>query len=490
MLIAGLFVIPGVSAADATVCCEKTTSGFYCQDVPADECAPGEQQVPTACESTSYCKPGVCYNSNDGTCSDNTAQITCNNAGGSWSVESQAQCELGCCVLGDQASFVTLVRCKQLSGFLGLQTNYNPGISDEVSCVLSVQNQDKGACVFESEFERNCEFTTRSECSATAGSEFHKDTLCSAETLGTICGPTDDTVCVPGKDEVYFVDTCGNAANIYNSAMIWKEGSDNKDLIEYWSKVKDKTESCNPSDANSNSNSCGNCNYLLGSICRSSDFGGRASYGDNICVDLNCDNGKKHGESWCVNADEGEVNSGDNAVGSRFFKHICINGEEVVEPCADFRQEVCIEDKIETSLGDFSQAACRVNRWQDCTAQGAKDDCENTDRRDCQWIAGVELQLEGAGGGNGACLPLNTPGIDFWEGEGSLAICSQGNAACVVTFEKKIVGGEKCVDNCECLEGSWVSDRNNVCVALGDCGPKINWVGQEGYKKGYEVIRS
>ncbi len=475
-----------VGTLEATVCCEKTQSGLYCQNVPSSECASDSQQVPTACESTSFCRPGVCYDSIEGTCSDNTPQLVCNKEDGTWSEESPAQCGLGCCVLGDQAAFVTLVRCKKLSGFLGLETSYNQGITDEVSCVLSVANQDKGACVFESEFERNCKYITRSDCNDIDGSEFNIGKLCSAPELGTICGPTKQTTCVPGKDEVYFVDSCGNPGNVYDSSKV-------NDEDDYWANVYDKSEACNPGSENANSAGCGNCNYLLGSTCRDSDVaGGRATYGDNICADLNCkdtSNGQsyKHGESWCVYDDEGSFDESDNSVGSRFYKHICINGEEVLEQCADFRQEECVEDKIETSVGDFAQAACRVNRWQDCVAQVDKDDCENTDRRDCVWQDGAVNVAVVNRSQKGICLPLNTPGIKFWEGEEAQSICAQGNAQCVVSFEKGLFGDEECVSNCDCLTDKWEKQHADICVAFGDCGPKINWQGDKGYKDGFKV---
>ncbi|MDO8509396.1 MAG: hypothetical protein Q7S27_06980 [Nanoarchaeota archaeon] len=485
-----LFLINIVSAqTEPSVCCEQTKSGLFCQDVPQSECKTDARQLPTACESTSYCKPGVCYDSNEGTCMDETPQLVCNANDGIWSENSPAQCELGCCILGDQAAFVTLVRCKKLAGFLGLQTNFNKGIADEVQCVLEASSQEKGACVYDFEFEKTCKFTTRFECSQGVGEntvkgEFFEGKLCSAEELGTKCGPTRETTCAPGKEEVYFVDSCGNAGNIYDSSKI-----NDKD---YWSNVKDKLDSCKPNSDNGNSASCGNCNYLLGSYCRGSDKEtGNPTYGDNICANLNCENTQngnsyKHGESWCVFDDEGEVGVGVNSVGSRFYKHICINGDEVLEQCADFRQEECIEDKIETSLGDFSQAACRVNRWQDCTAQTSQIDCQNTDRRDCIWKEDTQLFLKGAAK-NGACLPMNPPGLKFWEGQEALNICSRGNAQCVVTFEKGLFGGEKCEKNCECLEDSWERQRADICLSLGDCGPQINWIGDEGYKSGYNI---
>jgi hypothetical protein len=94
---------PNVGNSISTVCCEQTTSGAFCQNVPSSECKPGSRQVPTSCESTSYCKAGTCYDSTEGTCLDNTPQLVCNANGGVWSEETPPQCSLGCCILGDQA---------------------------------------------------------------------------------------------------------------------------------------------------------------------------------------------------------------------------------------------------------------------------------------------------------------------------------------------------------------------------------------------------
>jgi len=486
-----LLAFASAQEAEATVCCEKTVSGLYCQDVPAAECVVGAQQIPTSCSSTSFCKGGTCYDSDEGICLDNTPQKVCNDNGGVWSATDNPACNLGCCVLGDQAAFVSLVRCKKLSAFLGLQTNYKSDIADEVECVLSVQGQDRGACVYESEFETTCKFTTRDDCkSGINGTEgnFNPNLLCSAEELKTNCGPTENTMCVPGKDEVYFVDSCGNPANVYDSSKL-------KDTA-YWTNVIDKSEACNANSANANSASCGNCNYQLGSICRKAEKGKtQPSYGSNICADLNCKNTQngndyKHGESWCVFNDAGDTGVGKNSVGSRFFRHLCVNGEEVLEACADFRQEECIEDEITTSAGGFSQAACRVNRWQDCTAQTEQTDCENTDKRDCIWKPGAKLQSttdNSTSKAKGACVPKNSPGLTFWEGEETQSICAQANAQCIVTFEKSLTGGEQCVKNCDCLTDSWTKQHNEICNALGDCGGNTNWAGDSGSKKGFKV---
>ncbi|MEK6908590.1 MAG: hypothetical protein AABX23_00885 [Nanoarchaeota archaeon] len=481
---------PNVGNQLATVCCEQTDTGAFCQNVPSSECKPGSRQVPTSCESTSYCKAGTCYDSTEGTCFDNTPQLVCNANGGVWSEEEPPQCSLGCCILGDQAAYVSLVRCKRLSSYLGLETNYDTSVGSELACIEKVQQQEVGACVYEFEFEDTCKFGTRAECNtqtsnaSIVGGTFYAGKLCSAEELGTICGPSTKTTCVPGKDGVYFVDTCGNPANIYDSSKL-------EDQL-YWSNVITVDNSCNPENGNALSSSCGNCDYLQGSICRSENDAGKSpTYGDNICADLNCKNtqdGKnyRHGESWCVYNDAGGFGNTDNTVGSRFYKHVCINGEEVLEQCEDFRAEECISDTI----NDFSQAACKVNRWQDCVNQIDKSSCENEDIRDCVWkdvlLQALQNQTQDR---VGTCFPQNKPGFNFWSDAETSNICSLGNNVCVVKFEKGLFdGGEKCVSGCECLEENWQKEKADLCKMLGDCGPSLNWLGKEGYNKGYKIV--
>ena len=82
---------------------------------------------------------------------------------------------------------------------------------------------------------------------------------------------------------------------------------------------------------------------------------------------------------------------------------------------------------------------------------------------------------------------MNPPGLKFWEGEEARGICAQANAECVVTFKKGLFGGEECDKNCNCLSEGWTLERADVCTNLGDCGPNVNWIGEEGYKSGYNV---
>lgn len=463
------------SVGESSYCCEKTIDGAMCQNAPIEKCDDAFRKVPASCEATSYCRLGCCYNSQEGSCLPNTPQKVCEDENGVWEEDANCdipQCNLGCCLIGDQAAFVTQTRCKRLSALYGLEINFRTDITNEMTCIMSATSDVKGACVFELEFEKTCEFVSKKEClekgSGGLKVEFHEGYLCSADSLGTNCGPTKKTRCVEGKDEVYFVDSCGNLANIYDSSKI-----NNK---EYWAKVYEKSESCNAGSSNADSATCGNCNYFLGSTCKKYKVGidkVKQNYGDNICRDLSCEyEGKtyQHGETWCVSP-------GVDKPGSRYFRLVCYNNEVSVEPCADFRNEICIQSNI----NGFSTAACRVNKWQDCNSMTKQKDCENSDKRDCKWIGGEENSTQ--------CIPLYSPGFNFWEADGDgESICAQANTQCVVKYEENPglfgIGAEdkKCIENCHCLKESWKTEMNKICSSLGDCGSKQNYIGVDGYK--------
>jgi len=490
----GIFLINNLYAAgEIYYCCEKTIDGAWCQNAPENECdiSDGLKAAPTSCEATSYCKKGCCYDSQEGSCMKNTPQKVCKDSGGYWSENAECdipQCEFGCCLIGEQAAFVTQTRCKRLSSIYGLETNFRTDLSNELECIASATSSVKGACVFEKDYEKTCILTTQKECkemeSSNSDISFHIGYLCSAEILGTNCGPTQKTTCVEGKDEVYFLDSCGNLANIYDASKINDK--------EYWTKIKTKSESCTLSS--SNSRTCGNCDYILGSTCREYKRGEttKPSYGNYICKDLGCEfNGEEysHGETWCANSE----GSDENLPGSRYFRMVCYNGEVTIEPCADFRQEICVESDVE----GFRVASCRVNKWQECVSQDNKKDCENSDLRDCQWIEGVSIledndgrfvldnagklvsksSSNGKGKQEASCVPLYSPGLNFWkeETEGE-SICELGSVLCTVEYEKDFLGHEK-IKNEYCLKDYWKEKNFEICTLLGDCGSSKNYLG-------------
>lgn len=516
------FVISGFGSSQSinsgSVCCEKTTEGGWCINTQEIRCDNSFKISPTSCESTSYCKLGTCYDSDEGICMGNTPENVCNANGGVWSdkaVSELAQCQLGCCVMGDQAAFVPLVRCKKLSSFYGTSIDWRSDIGNEVECIATAQSQDMGACVYESDFTRTCKFSTRAECGADEGfingtnvtidNKFYKDYLCSAEQLATDCAKQVRTGCYQGM--VYWFDSCGNRENVYSSDKdkSWNNG-----------RVASPDRVCNPNDG-SNVN-CGNCDYLLGSRCAEYEKGilpfGGPSYGNyycrtNVCKDRNGKD-RLNGESWCVV--EAASGNGKDPAGLRYYREVCIDGEVVVEPCADFRNEVCIEDSVDTSDGKYGVATCKVNMWRDCVLQTTQENCLNPDKRDCVWkpsvyglnlgsgskedekvfsnpnqnafsnptgggvadgdvsssapITGAFLGLggdtteEGDEGNrpDGVCVPNYSPGLNFWEGSDTTGICAQASARCVVKFEKSLLE--------DIFDGI---DANKDDPNLGDC---------------------
>ncbi len=482
------FVNPEIYSVSS--CCEKTIDGAWCQNAPAEQCDSAYRSAPTSCESTSYCKLGCCYDSTSGNCMENTPQRVCDASEGVWDGESAScdipQCELGCCLIGDQAAFVTQTRCKKMATLYGLEVDYRTSFGSEMECIASALSEVKGACVYEKDerdFEKACKITTKRECVnlKTEGqkTEFYEGKLCTDPTLGTSCAKTKKTTCVEGRDEVFFVDSCGNVANVYDSAKI--------DDANYWTDIYDVSESCGYGLSNADSATCGNCDYYLGSTCKEykrTEDKIKPNFGENICRDLACDYGGKryeHGETWCAEVDgiskivkksQSTNDVKENLPGSRYFRMLCYNGEVTSEPCADFRQEVCLQSEV----NEFSVAACVVNRWQDCVQQKNAKDCLNEDRRDCEWIeSGQQVQ----------CVPRYPPGFDFWNTESQTQeACSQTNTQCIVKFEKKLFGEEECIENCECLDDSWKASQDRVCRALGDCGGKTNYVGERGFNAG------
>jgi len=599
LAISFIFLLGNVFAesvlSTSSVCCEKTKSGAFCLNADESSCDSSGRVVPTSCESTSFCKLGTCYDSKEGLCLENVPQRVCQANGGTWSDKSAnqiAQCKLGCCILADQASFVTMTRCKSLSTFYGMKIDFRSTITSEASCVAAANSQDEGACVYFEAGVKTCKFTTRQECGGTtttssevlnaseiediAGKYFYKGLLCSAEELGVPNAARQaSTKCYGGK--VYWYDSLGNKENVYssNSNLSWNNG-----------RVASEDSICAKTG---DSKTCGNCDYIAGSRCAAWDTSIFNAFGitkpsnvNNYCKTTKCTdrdgNVRLNGESWCVY--DGEVGNAADSAGSRHYREICVDGKVQVEACEDFRNQICVHSGIQTTAGEYSVAACRVNRWQDCTAQDNKDDCENTDARDCLWIKevdGITLTNTGAkssssgnafnnpvssassgvnaqslnsatqgiqatsslvssintlatgavikhviGSGVGGweendignewrvnrsesddsdddgyrdlCVPLVSPGLDFWQSGSSSTVCGQATATCSVkvtrNYKKNILTGSKElesveVEDNECLtkNGSnsfsvredWAIKANAVCSAMGDCGAGYNF---------------
>lgn len=544
------------ASSGATFCCQEVASsagGGSCLNMPLQtDCVVNADTsaAPTYCESTSYCKTGTCYDSSEGICMTSPRTICEGEKGMDWidkPMSEVPQCQLGCCILADEAAFVTLTRCKNLSSTYHLENDFRTDITNELDCIATAQSQEMGACTYVSEFERLCDLTTRSECGATSEGtiddegniltsdekKFYPGFLCSAEVLATSCAKEISTGCYQG--DVYWYDSCGNRENVYyGDREIYNTHNGGKIATARELKI--------PESDGTNKNN-GNCDYLSGTRCAAYEerIGGPID-SDYYCRSNDCGivDGKTrvNGEAWChvdgnlddaikeskdgsdivkenniVNVygddDYGLLGDGKDPAGSRYYRKVCIDGEVVTEPCADYRNEICIEGHIDVGDdngveddNDFSTAACRTNKWQDCLLIENEDDCEDTGQRNCAWIdesiTGLLLGIDPgevteetySNRPEGICVAAYPVGLDFWEKGNAEKVCGQVNAKCIVKYERK--GSEMALDflsqdksftednivsGGDCLTESWAIEMNKICASLGDCGGHVNYAG-------------
>ena len=463
-----------VSATANKVCCEKTTDGKICQNVQASDCSGNAAQ--TSCDQTSFCQLGTCVNSSNGECSSNVPKEACKTDGGVWhkeQIDDVPVCKRGCCQAGDQVAFVSNAVCKNLATDYGVDIKFRSDITDEATCLKTAGSEKKSACVFISENSKRCTLETKTDCQNKKGS-FYKGVLCTADGLSD-CAPTNKKTC--HGNNVYFLDSCGNLANVYEKSMApGKGGLSTSTQRAYWTKIQ------KPTCELKNKKDCGNCDYIYGTSCRKDGD-------DYSCKDLSCkydingdgkiDNGEilANGESICANAKgvpvvkvdpstmeykngiRKKIEDGYNKYdlpGSRYYKLTCWEGEMITEPCADYRNEICKEGTIETNnkmangKNEFRIAQCRANTWRECFNITDNNTCEN-DYLDCKWIPGnrfdgkiVSEDLRGTE--QGSCVPLYAPGFDFWNANSSGSqVCALGSTSNVVSYES-----------------SWASHRGDI----------------------------
>jgi len=289
-----------VSAQESPLsCCSVRNDGALCTILESDECGSDcvGNCVPGSCEATSFCALGCCVDEERGSCEVGTPQQACVDRGGVWDDNVQCnipQCNKGCCILGTNTKFVTVGECGELAQQRGFELDFNPGVTTEIECLARAYSVGRGACVIGIGEDKICKVVSGKECNTLLGHTFREGLLCTAPSLGDepICERTEETTFVAGKDEVYFKDSCGNAANIYDASKI-----NNND---YWTFVVSKEDSCSDGLGSANSPTCGNCDRFL-----SSKYGlGDADYGNLVCKGLSCVDGngrdRENGETWCV----------------------------------------------------------------------------------------------------------------------------------------------------------------------------------------------
>ena len=466
-------------------CCPKLKNNASCQEISSERCSQecSVPCLPTRCSETLSCKTGCCFDNREGICTINTPKQVCVDSRGNWTDDRNCnieECRLGCCVLGRNTQFVTEKRCEKLSSFYNFQLDFKPSIDTEIGCLALSYQQDEGACIIETEssgtIKKNCKFTTKQDCLRLNNnpSNFFKNKLCSLRELNTTCLRQSTTGCKEGRDEVYWFDSCGNQENIYSSDKdkSWNNGT-----------ILLKNDSCNPSSGNANSQSCGNCNYFLGSICGKSQAQNfTPTFGKYICKDLNCKNApahanqvqdRKNGESWCVY--DGRIGNGKDVPGSRHFKYYCIDGEVKVDACQDFRNGLCVETQDNSTR--FSIASCRPNRALECisyNSEGGNEECaKNSDCKILNMDFGNPYKFS-------VCAANYPQGFNLKDNsKASQQLCSQASLKCT----KVLVDGE-CKAGCDCDTTKFTTQMNEWCSSIGDCGLKVNIAGKE--YRGYD----
>lgn len=487
-----------VSAQEGLWTCIENVNGTLCQEYPSEICKPESeggictsQCIPSRRENTQECKLGTCFNPAEGTCAAQSPKFACESSNGVWSEQEPAQCTPGCCLIGGNANYIPQQACNVLENRLGIEGEWQE-VGNELECLVLGQQQEEGACVL-GEAEPglfDCKFTSKAEC-LSRGGEFNSGLLCTNPGLNTICQRTKETSCFSDKDEVYFIDTCGNKANIYDTN---KKSND-----DYWARVFKKNETCSLDGDLGNQEACGNCDYITGTLCGTpGEDDEQPLDGEYVCRDLSCvdewGDERKNGESWCAfdsqigidNDGEGNKGRSVDLPGSRHYRQVCSDGEVRTEACADFRNEICQESR-DDEIG-FSSAACRINRWQQCIEANTDKEKLNTceTNSDCflKEVRIDEFKFD-------VCAPKYPSGFDLgaeFGGEVGQTICSMGSQKCIV-IQSKGVGGWTTEVNEGCLKPEFAQTMNNLCISLGDCGGNVNVEGVY-TDAGYSVKKS
>ncbi len=454
-------------------CCLKTNNGAICQDITPEfsSSANGcENPLPTSCSKSALCVTGTCVFDEGLSCSANSPKGECENNGGVWKSGATAEileCQKGACVLGRNIQLTTEKQCKLLSESSGIEMDFRAGLSEFEFSGIS-ESLSEGACLLD---EGNCRFTTLNECDSMGGNNFYEDVLCTNTNLETNCQPTEKTAL--SENKIYFIDSCGNLANIYDSSKI--NPDENSD---YWSFISESECILDLEDEDS-IKSCGNCNVFLSS--QGVDASpGEVYYGDYVCKDLRCTDSKgevrKNGERWCEY--DGYIGDGKDTVGSEHWLASCNNGDVKINSCGNYRGGICEQRIIEERGDTFSTAACVVNRAIECiNYNGDENRMVESCNENPQCII-KEIDI-GENFKFDICTPKYPKGFDSREGQiDNEILCSLASQTCVVTYQKNFLGKWKCKDNCGCEKKAFGEKMNDLCISLGDCGSYVNYIGK------------
>lgn len=479
----------------SAICCEKLKeSEMWCKAATSQsQCDPSHQiwLYKETCNLVPECY-GTCVNPKTGECSQYTPKAQCVDSGGVWSekdIDEVPACQEYCCILGQDSQFITETECKNLMSQYGIQGIIRKDIASREKCEAMQTAVKRGACVVGSLNEKVCNITTNIECTPEKVNElskylqnptgvnqievrFYENHLCTASINGVSisnCAKSKNTVCKDNK--VYYIDLCGNLANIYDSSKY--------NNVDYWNYMIEESDDSLCKVGARGSTTCGNCDTTANTVCQNykdvekSALPNKPQNNEDgfVCGDLSCKYKGvtyQHGESWCEGTagtliinrnlttgaifkkDRDELRNVDkyNLPGSRYYKLVCSFGEVIVEECGDYRNSVCIQGKDDYSKRSI--ASCVHNPWKACSVIDRRSQCESNNTL-CKWIPGYRWDLEIASEKErkefqGSCVPLIAPGFDFWNPT------TQGNIICASAGFQEIAF----------FEVHWTSSRENM----------------------------
>ena len=460
-------------------------------------------------------------------------------------------CQVGCCFIGEGTSFISRTTCNKRSADIGISPDFRSSITTFEECILNAGPTAEGACVYETERGRECTIETREYC-LELGREPHPGLLCSAPILGTICTMTERTTCVDGRHEVYFEDNCNNAANVYDSELVtnvdywtYMEDFASSELCGY-GLSNANSEVCGNCNYLAGS-TCGSArgtgvNPEFGdSICidLSCTYNGEPKAHDSAwCSEpISYFETAKPGDlSYRLYCFHGEVQWElcDNQ-----RNNLCKEDVPGEANCVSNRAQFCIFQNSSKDCLNTEQMDCRV-------LEGISRKNDSGD--DILFLNYVytyddagEITSESIDSIKATCVPRYPPGFGFWDPDvlGNspqiipTEVCMRGSVSSAVGYHTKISGkwaakdgkcfGE-CVDECadglfipECqqicfdkcpasesfldmdasgklsvgnvdLNQDWTENQEGLCVSLGDCGVKANYIGADSYYSWKELF--
>jgi hypothetical protein len=483
----------GVAAEEveeSKVCCQQTKEeygGEACVYTSEDFCDENFVSTSTTCEQTSFCEPGLCVD-DYGKCSDGVSKSTCDAYGYGWyegSSYDYDMCQKECCVIAEyQCSYTTENYCEyQIQDLEDIELDWRD-VDSESECVDICRSSDKGCCVQDGD----CSYTSYGACEEPdidfdSGNGFYDGEYCSNIDGYCSCISNYEMNCV--DEDVYWFDSCGNQEGVVELGDVDSEGEVVGNL--------------------NGENGGGDCDYLDDTWCGYDEDDGYT------CEDIGCDStfdgvyyinqedpygslgspvernthdsklglessssARQHGESWCLY--ESPAGGFKDFPGSQHYRSYCYFGEEVIEPCEDFREEVCVQSpyssgRIMDENGIWKNEELEQNYVGPSGSACIDNDPDN-------YLLGSNISTVSLGG-------------SFWSSSYGSETCEVASVDCSMAYvrDNRADTTFEAASGIMCTSPQWAKSLSEYCQSRGDCGSSMNLV--EDYSTdGFSLISS